>query len=100
MTVRRSSSARLAARAMAATAAVWLAAGPAPAAAQNREHQQMAAELRLLQEQQQLLSGALAQVADTIKALAGRIDDATGVTRKGFADQELRTNALSGDLGQ
>jgi TolA-binding protein len=100
MTARSSSSARRAARVIAAMAAVWLAAGPTRAAAQNREHQQMAAELRVLQEQQQLLSGALAQVVDTIKALAGRIDDATGVTRKGFADQELRTNALSSDLGQ
>ncbi len=90
---------RLAAHLAATTAAVWLAAAPAPAAAQNREHQQMAAELRVLQEQQQLLSGALAQVVDSIKALAGRIDDATGVTRKGFADQELRTTALSSDLG-
>jgi tol-pal system protein YbgF len=90
---------RLAARLAAMTAAVWMAAGPAPAAAQNREHQQMAAELRVLQEQQQLLSGALAQVVDSIKALAGRIDDATGVTRKGFADQELRGSALSSDLG-
>jgi len=90
---------RVASRLVAATAAVWLAAGPAPAAAQNREHQQMAAELRILQEQQQLLSGALAQVADSIKTLAGRVDDATGVTRKGFADQELRVGALSSDLG-
>jgi tol-pal system protein YbgF len=87
------------ARLLAAASAVWLAAGPVPAAAQNREHQQMAAELRILQEQQQLLSGALAQVVDSIKALAGRIDDATGVTRKGFADQELRVSALSSDLG-
>ena len=90
---------RLAAHLAATSAAVWLAAGPVPAAAQNREHQQMAAELRVLQEQQQLLSGALAQVVDSIKALAGRIDDATGVTRKGFADQELRGSALSSDLG-
>ncbi len=89
----------LAARVIAAAAAAWLAAAPTPLAAQNREHQQMAAELRVLQEQQQLLSGALTQVADSIKALAGRIDDATGMTRKGFADQELRVGALSGDLG-
>lgn len=90
---------RLAARVAATAVVVWWSAGPVPAAAQNREHQQMAAELRLLQEQQQLLSGALAQVVDSIKSLAGRIDDATGVTRKGFADQELRTSALSSDVG-
>lgn len=91
--------ARLAARVIVVTVSAWLVAGQIPLAAQNREHQQMAAELRMLQEQQQLLSGAMTQVADSIKALAGRIDDATNVTRKGFADLELRVSALSGDVG-
>jgi len=68
-------------------------------AAQNREHQQMAAELRILQDQQQQLALAVAQVAEALKALPARIDDATAVTRKGFADQELRVGALAGDVG-
>jgi len=42
----------------------------APAAAQNREHLQMAAELRILQEQQQQLAASLTQLADAIKAQA------------------------------
>jgi tol-pal system protein YbgF len=72
-----------------------LAAAPA---AQNREHQQQAAELRILQEQQQQLSLALAQLADAIKAINGRLDEAAAQNRKGFADQELSTRGLAGDL--
>lgn len=67
-----------------------------PAAAQNREHQQMAAELRMLQEQaQQLaltlvtLNQALAESMKAVVALGGRIDDSNNTTRKMFADQKL-----------
>src|SRR5688572_32390423 len=70
----------------------------APAAAQNREHQQQAAELRILQEQQQQLSLAIAQVVDAIKALNARIDEAAALNRKGFADQELSIRGLGSDL--
>jgi len=82
------------------TAAVMalLAAAAAPAAAQNREHQQMAAELRMLQEQQQQLSISLAQLADAIKALNGRLDDVTNSTRKGFADQKVVLDAMGTDM--
>jgi hypothetical protein len=55
----------------------------------------MAAELRMLQEQQQQLSNtlaqALAQLADTIKAISARIDETTAVSRKSFADQGRRS---------
>jgi tol-pal system protein YbgF len=71
---------------------------PAAAAAQNREHQQQAAELRILQEQQQQLSVALSQLADAIKAINARLDEAAAATRKGFADQELSTRNLGNDL--
>jgi len=70
----------------------------APAAAQNREHLQMAAELRILQEQQQQMAVALAQLSDAIKALNGRLDDVTNTTRKGFADQKIGIDAMANDL--
>jgi TolA-binding protein len=67
-----------------------------PAAAQNREHQQMAAELRMLQEQaQQLaltlatLNQALAESMKAVVALGGRLDESNNATRKMFADQKL-----------
>jgi len=76
--------------------AVLLAGLAAPAAGQNREHQQMAAELRMLQEQaQQLaltlatLNQALAESMKAIGALGGRLDESNNVTRKMFADQKL-----------
>jgi tol-pal system protein YbgF len=81
--------------AVAAACVLALAAHPA---AQNREHQQQAAELRILQEQQQQLTLAISQLADAIKALNGRLDEASAATRKGFADQELSIRNMSGDL--
>jgi len=83
---------------LAGTLALGLALAAAPATAQNREHQQQAAELRILQEQQQQLSLALAQLAEAIKSINTRLDEAAAATRKGFADQELSTRGLGSDL--
>jgi len=80
-------------------AGLLVGAGTSPLAAQNREHQQMAAELRILQDQQQQLALLVAQIAEAVKAIPGRIDEASAATRKGFADQELRISALAGDVG-
>jgi tol-pal system protein YbgF len=71
----------------------------APAAAQNKEHIQMEAELRMVQEQNQQLSLAFQQAMDAIKALNGRIDAAMEAMRKGFADQSLATKNMAGDVG-
>ena len=86
----------------AATFGAWCVASAltVPVAAQNREHQQMAAELRMLQEQQQQLAVTLAQVIESLKAMPTRIDDASAAARKGFADQELRAGALAETVGQ
>jgi len=77
-------------------------AGAAPARAQNREHLQMAAELRILQQQNQELANTLAQVIqllnETTKALNTRIDQTNEAIRKGFADQSLTLNAAAGDV--
>ena len=81
--------------AVAAACVLALAAHPA---AQNREHQQQTAELRIMQQQQQELSIAISQLADAIKALNTRLDEASAATRKGIADQELSIRNMSGDL--
>jgi tol-pal system protein YbgF len=70
----------------------------APASAQNREHQQMAGELRMLQEQQQQLALTFAQLADAIKALNARLDDVNNTMRKGLADQKLVIDGMGNDL--
>ena len=73
-----------------------------PAQAQNREHLQMAADLRILQQQNQELANTLAQMIqllnDTAKALNTRIDQTNDAIRKGFADQSLTLNTTAGDV--
>ena len=85
------------------TAIVAVIAGLAalPAQAQNREHLQMAAELRILQQQNQELANALAQAIqllnETAKTLNSRIDQTNDAMRKGFADQSITLGTAAGD---
>jgi tol-pal system protein YbgF len=72
--------------------------GATPAVAQRREMQQMAADIRILQEQTQLLQNALLGLTDALKAVNIRVDEQTGVNRKGFADAKLQADAMGGDL--
>jgi tol-pal system protein YbgF len=90
-----------------AFAALVLAAAIArPAAAANKEQQQMMADIRMLQEQAQQLQnliGALsttlnATLSEAMKALNTRLDEQTGSNRKSFADQKLIIDTLSSDL--
>jgi len=75
-----------------------------PAAAQNREHQQMAAELRMLQEQTQQLAITLAAVnqalAESVKILNARMDNDANAIRKGFADQKLLIDNMATDVSR
>jgi tol-pal system protein YbgF len=80
------------------TLALAALAAAVPALAQNREHQQMSAELRMLQEQTQQLALTLAQIGDALKALNGRLDTADQAAQKRFADQELLIKKLSDDV--
>ena len=69
-----------------------------PAHAANREHQQLMADIRMLQEQSQQLQLVLASLADTLKSLNAKIDDQSTASRKQFADQKLLIDNLSSDL--
>ena len=83
----------------AALLALGLAAGfAAPASAANKEHQQLMADIRMLQEQSQQLQNLIGQLGDTLKAVNARLDDQTNVNRKAFADQKLIVDTLSSDL--
>ena len=66
--------------------------------AQSRQEQQMAAELRILQEQQQQLALSVAQLAEAIKALGPRFDEVNEATRKRMADLELTIKNMGNDL--
>jgi tol-pal system protein YbgF len=62
---------------------------PAVSSAANKEHQQIMAELRMLQEQQAQLQQLLYGLGETLKVITTRLDDQATVTRKAFADQKL-----------
>lgn len=93
-------STRWARRLAAAVVMTWCAAAvgvPAVSAA-NREHQQMMADIRMLQEQNQQIQLALAQLAETLKAVNARLDQQGDTSRRGFADQRSLVDALSGEV--
>lgn len=71
----------------------------APASAANKEHQQLMADLRMLQEQSQLLQNMLGTLADALKAVNARLDQQAEATRKTVADEKLLIDALTKDLG-
>ena len=86
---------------IARAAAVVLLSGLAlPAAAQNREHQQQSAELRILQEQQVQLALSMEKLAQSLvesnKAFSARLDQLSDRVTKLFADQAL----LIGPIGE
>jgi len=70
----------------------------APAAAANKEHQQLMADIRMLQEQAQLLQNLLGNLNESIKSVNSRLDQQDAAMRKAFADQKLAIDNLSGDL--
>jgi tol-pal system protein YbgF len=70
----------------------------APEAAANKEHQQMMADIRILQQQNQMLQAQLAALTDVLKTVAGRLDEQSASGRKGFADQKTLVDTLAGDL--
>src|SRR5436190_5192060 len=71
---------------------------PRPAAAANKEHQQLMADLRILQEQSQLLQNMVSTLAEAIKAVNARIDQQAETDRRTAADAKLLIDTLTKDL--
>ena len=69
-----------------------------PASAANKEHQQLMADLRMLQEQAQLLQNLIGSVTEALKAVNTRLDQQAEVNRKAFADQKLVVENLTNDV--
>ena len=67
-------------------------------AAANKEHLQLMAEIRMLQEQQQQLQGLLGSLQDTLKTVATKIDDQSAAMRKAMADQTLATSNIGDNV--
>jgi len=78
-----------------------LLAAAAPARAANKEHQQLMADIRMLQEQSQILQNMLASLTDVVKVLSThldqRFDQQSAALVKGFADQKLILDTLAND---
>jgi tol-pal system protein YbgF len=70
----------------------------APASARDKEHQQLMADLRMLQEQTQLLQNMLGTLAEAVKAVNARLDQQAESTRKSIADEKLLIDTLAKDL--
>ena len=69
-----------------------------PASAANKEHQQLMADLRMLQEQSQLLQNMLGTLTEAVKAVNTRLDQQAEVARRTAADQKLLIDTLTKDL--
>jgi tol-pal system protein YbgF len=68
------------------------------AAAANKEHLQLMAEIRMLQEQNQQLQQLMGTLQDTLKAVSGKIDDQSTAMRKAMADQSLAVNNIGDNV--
>jgi TolA-binding protein len=81
--------------------AVALVVPAAPASAANKEHQQMMADIRMLQEQSQILQNMLATLTDQLKTMSTRLeqklDQQSTTVVKGFADQKVILDSLANE---
>jgi tol-pal system protein YbgF len=66
-----------------------------PARADDKTHQQLMAEIRMLQEQQSQLARTLAGLADTLKLVTTKIDEQSSANRKTSADQKLLVDNIA-----
>ena len=72
-----------------ACAVAALVSSASPALAADKAHQQLMAEIRMLQEQQQQLQQLIGGLTDALKTVTTKLDDQTNASRKAFADQKL-----------
>jgi tol-pal system protein YbgF len=68
---------------------------PTLASAANKEHAQLLAEIRIIQEQQAQLQQLIGGLSDTLKAMNTRLDSDADVSRKAFADEKLVVNGVA-----
>ncbi len=81
-----------------AGAALGIVSAAAPAGAANKEHQQMMAEVRMLQEQNAQLQQSIGTLVDALKSVTTKLDEQAATSRKTTADSRLLIEGLSGEL--
>src|SRR5436190_9724039 len=64
----------------------------------KKEHLQLMAEIRMLQEQQQQLQGLLGALQDTLKSFGTKLDESAAASRKAMADQTLATTNIGDNV--
>ena len=69
-----------------------------PLEAANKEHLQMMADLRILQQQTQLLQAHLTALTEALKTVSAKLDEQAGTARKAVADQKLLVDGVASDL--
>ena len=72
--------------------------GASPAAAADKTHLQLMAEIRMLQEQSQQLQALLGTLQDALKSVSTKIDEQSAATRKAMADQTLAMNNIGDNV--
>ncbi len=68
---------------------------PALALGADREHQQLAADIRMLQEQASRLELMMASVDATLQQLAAKMDEQANASRRLFTDQQLAVDDVA-----
>ena len=76
-------------------AAALLVTSSSAASAANREQQLLMAELRMLQQHQQQLQQFVVTLAETLKAVTGKMDEQEANRRKALADQRLLIEGMT-----
>jgi tol-pal system protein YbgF len=69
-----------------------------PIEAANKEHQQMMADIRKLEQQTQRVEAQLAAVAKLLETVTARLDEQGAAGRKAFADQKAVADTMNADL--
>ncbi len=69
-----------------------------PVRGADREHQQMLADIRMLQEQTVRLNLMLETLDETLQTLLTKLDEQGQDTRRGFADQKLLVDNVAGGV--
>ena len=69
-----------------------------PLAAANKEHQQMMADIRMLQQQNTRLQAQLAAVTKLLESVTARLEEQSAANRKSFADQKALADTMNADL--
>ena len=71
---------------------------PALALGADREHQQIVADIRMLQEQTARLELLMASLDATLQQIAGKMDDQADAVRRSFTDQQLAVDEVAGGV--